>query len=116
MEKERIFVNGLWSYAIPESAPSHILGRHAYKVSEFIKFLEDHKQFAVDGYLYIDIKESKTGKRYGELDIYQYSKNQKEQAEITQDLSGYEKWQASMDKALPVIQQDEPVDVSDIPF
>jgi hypothetical protein len=120
----KIFANGIWSYEIPETAPTFIKGKQAYKVKEFIKFLQENEQYAVNGFLTIVIKESQAGKRYAELDLYDYKKKN---GEVENPNTGYDKFQQSRNKLgftdgspvpeeLPVIDINEPIDVSDIPF
>ncbi len=77
MEKrDKIFVNGMISNEVPETAPDFILGKGAFKVDDLINFLNSNKEYAVNGYLNYTILRSKTsGKRYVELDLYQYDKN-----------------------------------------
>lgn len=122
MDKEKIFVDGIWSYEIPENAPTFIKGKQAYKVKEFIKFLEDNQHYAVNGYLTIVIKESQGGKRYAELDLFDYNKKN---GQVPSPMgSGYDKFKKSMGlsdgsplpEELPVIQQEERISGEDIPF
>jgi hypothetical protein len=118
---DKILVDGFFSYDIPETAPDWVLGKSAYNVSKFAKFLDDHKQYAINGFLTVQTLRSKSGKRYAVLDLYEYNKKK---ADGDQS-SGYDKFKSSLNKPsgnveeeLPVIQQEElPEDFSkDIPF
>lgn len=70
---EKIFVNGMISKDVPDTAPDFVLGKGSFEVDNLINFLNEHKQYAVDGWLNYSILRSKgTGKRYVELDLYQF--------------------------------------------
>jgi len=109
---EKVFISGISSFDITDKIPEYILGHGGINPEMLKEWLEENKKYAVDGWIPYQVKMGKNGKRYFEVDMWKVNKPKRD----GQDLSGYEKWQASMDKALPVIQQDEPVDVSGIPF
>lgn len=71
-----IFADGFYSYDIPDTTPEFVLGKSAIKVHEFIKFLEENKQYAVNGFLYLQTLRSKKGDRYTKLDLFSYDKAQ----------------------------------------
>lgn len=76
---EKIFVSGFQSQDIPDTVPEFILGKTSIKIDDFQKFLEDNKKYAVKGYLnLVTLRSKSTGKRYTELDLYQYNKSQGE--------------------------------------
>ena len=85
MEKrEKIFVDGMISKEVPESAPEFILGQGSFNVDRLINFLNNNRQYGMPDkdknvWLNYKILRSKTsGKRYVELDMYQYDKNRSE--------------------------------------
>lgn len=68
---DKIFVNGLISKEVPETAPEFILGKMSIKVSELSKWLEDNKTVAENDWINLTILRSRTtGKRYIEVDAY----------------------------------------------
>lgn len=68
---EKIFVNGLISKDVPETAPEFILGKLSVKVSELSKWLNDNKGIADNDWINLTVMRSKiTGKRYIEVDTY----------------------------------------------
>lgn len=72
MENIKIFVNGLISVEVPQTAPEWILGKNSIKVDELIKWLQENKHLANEaGYINTVTKASKTtGKRYIEVDTW----------------------------------------------
>jgi hypothetical protein len=78
-KRDKIFVNGMTSFDVPDTTPDFILGKGSFKVDDLINFLNDHKDYAIDGYLNYTILRSKTsGKRYVELDMWKYDQKQEE--------------------------------------
>lgn len=68
---EKIFVNGFISKDVPETAPDYILGKGSLHVESLMKWLQDNKGLAENGYINITTLRSKTtGKRYTEVDTY----------------------------------------------
>lgn len=69
---DKIFLNGIISKDIPETAPAWILGKFSMNVPELKKWLDDNSQRLMDnGWINFVIKKSeKTGKRYIEVDTY----------------------------------------------
>lgn len=99
---EKIFVDGFMSQEIADTAPEWVLGKASIKVDALIAFLEANKKYAVNGFLNIQTLRSKaTGKRYTELDLYQWNKLQ-------------EKEPSTMTSVQP--DGDEPIDTEGIPF
>jgi len=78
MEKqEKVFVNGFISKDVPDTAPDFILGNSSVNIKSFVDFLLANEKYAVNGWLNMTTKRSsKDGKRYTELDLYQYNKAQ----------------------------------------
>ena len=68
MPDEKIFANGMMFRPPSPKAPAFILGGLSIKVDEFIAFLQEHNTNS--GWVNIDIKESKGGKWYCELNTY----------------------------------------------
>ena len=69
---DKIFTNGLIFKAPRENAPDFVKGSLSVKVDDFIAFLHEHNTNA--GWINIDIKESKGGKLYCELNQYKPEK------------------------------------------
>jgi hypothetical protein len=68
MSDDKIFALGLIYKAPREGAPDFVKGSLSIKTEEFTKFLIDHTK--PEGWCNIDIKESKGGKLYCELNQY----------------------------------------------
>lgn len=64
MSNEAIFAQGMFIQERKqgEQRPDFILGKFSFKVDEFIAFLQQHRNQA--GYVNVDLKESKGGKKY----------------------------------------------------
>jgi hypothetical protein len=65
---DKIFADGFHFDKPRENAPSFVLGRISVRVNDAITFLNDHKNER--GFVTIDVKESKAGNVYCELDTY----------------------------------------------
>lgn len=80
---DKIFVNGLISKEVEETAPAFILGKLSISVDNLIKWLEtEGKKNANNGWLNLTIKKSQLGKRYIEVDTYKPAK--KEEIKVVQ--------------------------------
>lgn len=80
---EKIYVNGLISKDVPETAPEFILGRLSVKVSELSKWLNDNKAIADNDWINLTVMRSKTtGKRYIEVDTWKPKTEQVESKTI----------------------------------
>src|SRR3954454_11704061 len=66
--REKIFAQGMMFKPPHANAPAFVLGGLSIKVDEFIAFLQAHNTNS--GWINIDIKESKGGKWYCELNTY----------------------------------------------
>jgi hypothetical protein len=100
MEQEKIFANGLIFKAPRPNAPEFVKGSLSIKVDEFVAFLTAHNTNA--GWVNIDIKESKGGKLYCELNTYK---------------PDAPKLAATAEAAAPdSADEEEDVDPADIPF
>jgi len=76
MSEEKIFVNGMIAKRHP-NAPDFVKASLSLKMSELIEFARQHHK---DGWLNIQIKESKGGKYYAELDTWEPSQAPQQQA------------------------------------
>jgi hypothetical protein len=68
MADDKIFPNGMIFRAPRENAPDFVKGSLSIRVDDFINFLEEHAK--PDGWVNIDLKESREGKYYAELNHY----------------------------------------------
>ena len=69
MSNEKIFAEGIYFNEPRESAPDFVLGRISFQSERARKFLEDNAN--QKGYVNVDIKRSKDGKIYCELNTWQ---------------------------------------------
>lgn len=79
----KIFVSGLYLSKKSENCPEFIKLRMSFKSKEFIAFLKEHTNEG--GYCNIDLKKSKEGKYYFELNNWKKGDN------TGRDDEGYEK-------------------------
>lgn len=77
-DQEKIFVDGMY-FEKREGAPSFVLGSLSIKVAELVSFLQMHEKKS--GYVNVDIKQSKGGKYYCELNIWQPPKIEESKSE-----------------------------------
>lgn len=82
-EKETIFVNGLRVSKPHENAPDFIKLNFGAKVDELVAFLQEHKK--ADGWVNFDLKKSKGGKLYLQLDTYQKAPSDSTQSPQSND-------------------------------
>jgi len=80
---EKIFADGMFFKRPREGAPDFVRGAISIKVAEFIPFIEKH---AKDGWVNLDLKNSKGDKLYLELNTWQ-----KETLPLPSDLKQEEK-------------------------
>lgn len=66
MQESKTFADGLIAKAPHPNAPDFVKAKLSIKVEDFTKFLEAHAKG--DGWVNIDVKESKGGKWYCQLD------------------------------------------------
>ena len=64
---DKVFGEGIF-FKTKESAPSFVMGSVSIKVDEFITFLKDNVK---KGWVNMDLKESKGGKHYFQLDTWE---------------------------------------------
>ena len=81
-QKEKIFADG-FSFKRNENAPDFVVGRMSVKVEDAVMWLKSN---AKNGWVNMDIKQSKGGKYYCELDTWEASQawEAKPKAEATQ--------------------------------
>lgn len=110
-DKKKIFVDGLFSNEVADTAPEWVLGKGSINISKLGKFLAENANYAVNGYLDYTILRSKEGNRYVELDLYKFN-NPK-----TGDTSARNQ---RYTEPLPIVDNETPaqpeLDVSDVPF
>lgn len=75
-QKEKVFANG-FMFKRNDNAPDFIVGGMSVKVDEAIEFLKSNDK---KGWVNLDIKKSKGGKYYVELDTWQPSAPMSEEA------------------------------------
>ena len=68
MSQDKIFSKGVFFKKPSDKAPSYVLGKIQFKVEEAIEFLQANANEG--GWVTIDVKESREGKIYCELDTY----------------------------------------------
>lgn len=67
----KIFVNGLFSKKVPDTAPAWVIANLSVHRESLLKWLTENPQLADEqGYIRMTIKESKEGKRYTEVDTW----------------------------------------------
>jgi|TARA_R110002074_G_scaffold250691_5_gene422324 hypothetical protein len=81
-QDEKIFADG-FLFKRKENAPDFVIGSQSIKVDEAIQFLTDNVK---NGWVNIDIKMSKGGKYYCELDTWEPKPKAKEATAPTPDL------------------------------
>jgi len=95
---DKVFANGMYFNRPLPQAPDFVIGNVSINKKQFIEWL--NKQSVNDGgYLSIDIKESKKGKPYCELNTYQKKAEQAEPQE--QDYTQ---------------ERDDSIRIEDVPF
>lgn len=75
MSEDTIFSRGIFFKDPSDKAPSYVIGKVKFKVDEAIEFINEH---AKDGWLTLDIKRSKGGKTYMQVDTYVPSNKQQD--------------------------------------
>jgi len=90
-----------------ENAPDFIKANIAIKVAEFIPYLNQNVK---NGWVNIQIKESKSGRLYAELDTFERKKDVEEVKEEIRDIVHPE------DTTTSETDEGEVIDASEIPF
>lgn len=97
-----IFIDGMIVKKPPEKAPDFIKATFAVKVADFINFAKKHE---VRGWLNFNLKESKEGRYYLALDVFQKKE--------PQDYAGKELEEKLKE---PEINLEEEIRAEDLPF
>jgi hypothetical protein len=95
-QDDKIFGEGIF-FKQKDNAPSFVMGAVSIKVDEFIVFLKDNVK---KGWVNLDLKESKGGKHYFQLDTWEPNPN------MAKDKP----------KAKAKAKVSAPVDTDEIPF
>jgi hypothetical protein len=101
---DKIFADGLFFKKPSEKAPSFIIGNLSVNVEKFTKFIQE--QQTERGWVNLDIKESRNGTIYVELNTYK----REEKSDFQNKLEEPAK------EEIPVIQENDEVDIKNIPF
>lgn len=82
-KKEKIFAKGIYFERPREGSPEFVKGRINIKVPDLIPFINEHQNNA--GYVNLDLKKSKEGKLYLELNTWKPTPKVEEKREPTID-------------------------------
>ena len=93
-EKKVVFADGLIVKKPGENAPDFIKLDMAYKVDEFIKFLKDNEY---NGWVNTNLKISKQGKLYVQLNDYARRKNEQSKSNGNDSQEEYNKAAADLE-------------------
>lgn len=101
---DKIFADGLFFKRPSDKAPKFIIGNLSVNIEKFTKFIQE--QQTEKGWVNLDIKESRNGTIYIELNTYK----REEKSDFQRQLEEPEK------EEIPVIQENGGIDIKDIPF
>lgn len=104
-KQEKIFAKGIYFDKPREGSPDFVKGRISVNVAEFIEFAKKHEKKS--GYINLDLKKSKEGKLYLELNTW----TPKEKVENITDEEAEKKLNELSDTST-----DDSINPSDIPF
>lgn len=115
MAKEIIFVDGV-RFSKRDVAPSYVVGSLSFKVPELINFLNKHQNNA--GYVNSDIKMSKGGNYYIELNTWKPTQDKvkeetNNQTTLNNDLDPNDETNYPESE---IDYPDEDISIDDIPF
>lgn len=79
-ERETIFADGMFVEKPSENAPDFIKLGISIKVAEFTEFLKKHEK--ASGYVNLNLKKSKGGKLYVDLNDFKPKKDEKSEDDI----------------------------------
>lgn len=102
---DKIFINGLIFKRPSLKAPDWVKGTLSIKVNELIEFLKINNK---NGWVNIDLKESKDGKYYAELNTYQRQEYAATEIEKEKEVS--------LEEANDMVEDEDEINISDIPF
>ena len=77
--EDKIFATGIY-FKRADNAPDFVIGKLSVQADRFAEFAQQHKNEG--GYLNLDIKKSKGGKFYVELDTWQPKKPEMSRGQI----------------------------------
>lgn len=107
---EKVFTNGL-VYKVPrERAPDYVKGSLSFKTEDFIAWLREHD--TESGWVNVQIKESKGGKMYCELDTWKPNSTEKEDREYDRKADAQQEPEGAGGIDYPA----EDINPDDIPF
>lgn len=78
-KKEKVFAKGIYFDKPKEGSPDFVKGKISVKVDDFIAFAKEHEKKS--GYINLDLKKSKEGKLYLELNSWE----KKESGDVVED-------------------------------
>ena len=87
-QQEPEFIDGLIAKKPNAKAPKWVLMNLSFKCEELINFIQTHSDES--GWLNIDVKESKAGKIYCQLNTWKADKSKKKVEETTEEPEGPE--------------------------
>ena len=80
---DTIFADGLIAKKPHDNAPDFIITKLSFKVDEFIETMNNHK---INGWFNVEVKESKKGTYYAEVDTWKpESKSEAKRVEIQKE-------------------------------
>jgi hypothetical protein len=106
---EKIFANGLIFKSPKENTPEFVKGHISVKVDEFTKFLEENDN---NGWVNIDLKKSREGKFYFELNTWKPKGFKEKERELVEEVEKETIFNVGMKE----IERDEEINVEGIPF
>ena len=78
-DQEKVFGKGIIAKKPHEKAPDFVKMGLSFKVDEFIEFLKEHDK---NGWVNMQVKESKGGKIYAELDTWEKKETTEKAVEV----------------------------------
>jgi len=109
MTEEKIFADGMWFQGPGPKAPQFVKGKISVKVDAFIAFLQAHA--SKSGWVNLDLKESRKGVLYLELNTWQ-----KGDAPRARRQERQEDRSVQYDEEGPSAPEDGGVNTEDTPF
>lgn len=111
---EKIFANGI-NFKMPrDNAPGWIKGTLSFKVTDAIAFLQKHENVA--GFVNVDVKESKGGSVYCELNTYKLERPAGLGTTTEAEDRAYDRRADAAQEPDPIDYPAEDINPDDIPF
>jgi len=108
---EKIFVEGLF-YKLPsDKAPKFIKANLSFNVVKFVEFLQAQQNER--GWVNIDVKESREGKIYAEVNTWQA---EKKDVPVIQEGQSFEEQMSAPAQEPTKSDDNNSIDIKDIPF